>query len=229
MAAAQLTAKVYNETVRVLLFVLMLVQAPPKPPPVISDKSAADALRELTADYEKLSTAFAALQKQLSQILDDEQLANRQAVADLLHLSDALKDHVDKGELELSQKHHRVLIVMPEKALFRPGQAVLTPTGRSLVTALAKLVAGMPKRDVQISAHTDGTKTTLEKGDFKLSTERALGILVVFAAGGVAPSRLSATGYGPLRPLVPNSSGGGREKNRRIEITLAPSAPDLEP
>ena len=94
----------YNGAVRVLFFVLMLVQAPPpKPPPFSSDKSAAEALRELTAEYEKLSAAFAALQKQLSQILDDEQMANRQAVADLLRLSDALKDYVDKGELELSQ------------------------------------------------------------------------------------------------------------------------------
>jgi len=220
---------VYNGAVRVLLFVLVLVQAPPKPPPVITDKSAAEALRELTADYEKLSAAFAALQKQLSQLLDDEQMANRQAVADLLRLSDALKEYVDKGELELSQKKRQVLIVLPEKTLFRPGQAALTPSGRGLISALAKLVAGMPKRDVQIGAHTDGTKTTLEKGDFKLSSERALGILVVFASGGVAANRLSATGYGSTRPLVPNSSGAGREKNRRIEIILAPSAPDLEP
>jgi len=210
----------------------MLVQAPPpKPPPFSSDKSAAEALRELTAEYEKLSAAFAALQKQLSQILDDEQMANRQAVADLLRLSDALKDYVDKGELELSQKQHRVLIVLPEKTLFRPGQAALTPSGRALLSALAKLVAGMPKRDVQIGAHTDGpaSKSGIEKNDFKLSTERALGILVVFGAGGVPANRLSATGYGSTRPLQPNSSGAGREKNRRVEIIVAPSAPDLEP
>src|SRR5262249_62137653 len=89
----------------------------------------------------------------------------------------------------------------------------------------------MPKRGVQIGAHTDGPprKNGVEKDDFKLSTERALGILVVFASGGVAPNRLSATGYGSTRPLVPNSSGAGREKNRRIEIILAPSAPDPEP
>lgn len=177
------------------------------------------ALKELSAQYDKLSAAFDALQKQLQQILDDEQMATRQAVADFLKISDALREPVDKGEVELLQKQRQIQITITEKSLFRPGQAALTPGGRTLLQQLAKAIADM-KREVHIGAHTDpSSRKTVEKGDFRLSTERALAVLVALAGNGVAPERLAATGYGALRPLAPKPS----DKNRRIEILLPPS------
>jgi flagellar motor protein MotB len=200
----------YDRCVGTLAVCLVVAFAQPKQ----ADPRAA--LAELSDDYDKLTSAFQALQKQLQQILDDEQMANRQAVADLLRLSDALKEQVDKGAIELNQKGHQVQIVLPEKTLFRPGQAAVTMSGRMLLLALGKLLADMPNREVRIGAHTSakGGKT-VEKGDFRLSTERALAVLVVLAAGGVAADRLSATGYGSTRHLT----------DRRVEIFLIPTAP----
>ncbi|MGE3536434.1 MAG: OmpA family protein [Candidatus Tectimicrobiota bacterium] len=34
----------------------------------------------------------------------------------------------------------------------------------------------------------------------------------------IAPERLGTEGYGPLKPLAPNTTESGRQKNRRIEI-----------
>ena len=177
------------------------------------------ALKELSAQYDKLSAAFETLQKQLKQILDDEEMASRQAVADCLKISDALNTQVEKGDVEVVQKQRQILITMAEKTLFRPGQAQITPSGRQMLQQLAKVLADM-KREVHIGAHTDpGSRKNVEKGDFRLSTDRALSVLVVLAESGIAPARLAATGYGSLRPLAPKAS----DKNRRIEINLPPS------
>jgi chemotaxis protein MotB len=146
-------------------------------------------------------------------------MATRQAVADFLKISDALHAQVEKGEVDLVQKQRQILITIPEKTLFRPGQAQITPSGRQMLQLLVKAVADM-KREVQIGAHTDpGSRKTVEKSDFRLSTDRALSVLVVFTEGGVAPARVAATGYGSLRPKEPKAS----DKNRRIEINLPPS------
>jgi chemotaxis protein MotB len=194
---------------------LVLVQTQPKP--VMDDKTA---LKELSAQYDKLSAAFEALQKQLQQILDDEQMASRQAVADYLKISDALHTQVEKNEVELKQKQRQIQITIPEKTLFRPGQASLTPTGRTMLQQLAKVLADMPKRDVHIGAHTDpGGKKAVEKGDFRLSTDRAQAVLLLLAESGVAPGRLAATGYGSTRALAPKAS----VENRRVEIVLPPA------
>jgi len=35
---------------------------------------------------------------------------------------------------------------------------------------------------------------------------------------GIGADRLAARGYGPQRPLAPNTTAAGREKNRRVEF-----------
>src|SRR5262249_53444158 len=106
------------------------------------------------------------------------------------------------------------------------------PSGRQLLQELARVLAGMPKREAQIGVHNDiaaGRGLTLEKGDFRLSTERALAILVVLAQSGVAPQRLSATGYGPTRPIAPNTSDVARAQNRRVEVLLVAESSTAAP
>jgi flagellar motor protein MotB len=200
---------------------LLLLQAQPRP--VMDDRTALKELSgqydKLSAQYDKLTAAFEVLQKQLKQILEDEELGNRQAVADCLKISDALNAQVEKGDVEVTQKQRQIVIVISEKTLFRSGQAQVTPGGRQMLQQLAKTIADM-KREVHIGAHTDpGTRKTVEKGDFRLSTDRALSVLVVLAESGIARARLEATGYGSLRALAPKPS----DKNRRVEISLSPA------
>jgi chemotaxis protein MotB len=58
----------------------------------------------------------------------------------------------------------------------------------------------------------------------------------LFAAGGVAPRRLSAVGYADNRPVDSNDTAEGRSRNRRVtlliladplpEPEIAPAIPD---
>jgi len=49
---------------------------------------------------------------------------------------------------------------------------------------------------------------------------RAFSVITFLTSQGVNPTKISARGYGPYRPRVPNISAENREMNRRIEIVL---------
>jgi OOP family OmpA-OmpF porin len=84
---------------------------------------------------------------------------------------------------------------------------------------IAKLAAVMkkyPDLKITIEGHTDnvGGLTYNEK----LSQLRADAVKNYLAVKfGVEASRLTAKGYGPIRPIESNATKEGRQKNRRVE------------
>jgi len=53
-----------------------------------------------------------------------------------------------------------------------------------------------------------------------LSEERAKSVQSFLVSRGVAGSRLTAKGYGPDKPVAPNLTERGRDKNRRVEFVI---------
>jgi chemotaxis protein MotB len=56
--------------------------------------------------------------------------------------------------------------------------------------------------------------------NWELSAARATTVVRFLQEAGIAPERLIATGRAEYAPVAPNESPEGRQKNRRIEITL---------
>ncbi len=71
---------------------------------------------------------------------------------------------------------------------------------------------------IEISGHTDNT------GDYEkninLSLLRAKSVASFLIDNGIAPERLQTKGYGGLMPIDSNKTKAGREKNRRVEVTI---------
>jgi outer membrane protein OmpA-like peptidoglycan-associated protein len=88
---------------------------------------------------------------------------------------------------------------------------------------------------LEVQGHTD------DRGDRamnqQLSQRRADAVRLYLMEHGIAGARLSARGFGPDRPLVPNGSMSARAQNRRVEMhilqyadgTLAPAAAPFTP
>jgi len=55
-----------------------------------------------------------------------------------------------------------------------------------------------------------------------LSRDRARSVSNALASQGVHPSRLVARGFGESQPIASNNTAGGKAKNRRVEIHIAP-------
>lgn len=77
-----------------------------------------------------------------------------------------------------------------------------------------------PDTTAVIEGHTDNVGTN--EYNQKLSQERADSVVSYLVNElHVAPSRLSAVGYGETRPIADNSTMEGRQANRRIEAVIA--------
>jgi chemotaxis protein MotB len=110
-------------------------------------------------------------------------------------------------------------------ALFESGSADINPAAIPVLKELLKIIEAHSCR-VRVEGHTDNVPIFTEKyaSNWELSTARAVNIVKFFIEeGNIAPERLSAVGYGELRPLAPNDTPERRARNRRVEIVLATS------
>ena len=74
---------------------------------------------------------------------------------------------------------------------------------------------------VQLEGHTDNIgPADINK---KLSEERAKSVADYFKKSGIKEDRISIQGFGEDKPVSPNNTKEGRDKNRRVEIVLQPS------
>jgi chemotaxis protein MotB len=116
----------------------------------------------------------------------------------------------------------RIDIQLPDALLFGSGHANLQESASVL---LAKIVPELDRfnGDIVVEGHTDdlplGPRSPF-KSNWELSVARAFSVITFLTEHGTNPAKISARGYGPYRPRVPNISAENREMNRRIEIVL---------
>ena len=103
---------------------------------------------------------------------------------------------------------------------FDVDKATLRPDAAPVIDEISKLLAGDPALKLSIDGHTDGTGTA--ERNRELSKQRAESVLAALVAKGTAADRLSAQGFGPDKPLVPETDDASRAKNRRVELVRQP-------
>jgi flagellar motor protein MotB len=116
----------------------------------------------------------------------------------------------------------RIDIQLPDALLFQSGRADLQASAQEL---LLKLVPELNRftGDIVVEGHTDDLPLGAHspfKSNWELSVGRAFSVITFLTGQGADPTKISARGYGPYRPRVPNISAENREMNRRIEIVL---------
>jgi len=100
---------------------------------------------------------------------------------------------------------------------FDTDKAAIKPESEPALQEIEKLLAQNPTLTVLLVGHTDSTGEILH--NMTLSEARAKAVVAALTAKhGIAASRLSAYGCGPLAPVASNDSDGGRAKNRRVEL-----------
>jgi flagellar motor protein MotB len=116
----------------------------------------------------------------------------------------------------------RIDIQLPDALLFGSGHADLQDSAKGL---LDKLTPELNKfnGDIVVEGHTDDLPLGAHsrfKSNWELSVARSFSVITYLTDHGADPTKISARGYGPYRPRVPNLSTENREMNRRIEIVL---------
>jgi outer membrane protein OmpA-like peptidoglycan-associated protein len=83
---------------------------------------------------------------------------------------------------------------------------------------LAAFLESHPDIHVELAGHTDNVGS--ETYNVKLSEERAAVVRQALISKGIEEERLSAKGYGSMKPIVPNDTDEHRAMNRRTEMII---------
>lgn len=137
------------------------------------------------------------------------------------------KDILDASKLidkdtNISTEQGKIVMRIPGNTLFPPGKANLQKEGRPVLDQLIKTIKQYPLYKINIQGHTDDTAISSEMfpTNWELSAARATAVLRYFLDKGIEPTKLTATGFADIFPLVSNDTEEGRAHNRRVEIVL---------
>ena len=97
--------------------------------------------------------------------------------------------------------------------LFDFGKADIKPGSYGYLDEIAAILGQNPSLKVEVQGHTDNVGTAAFNQ--KLSIKRAQAVVDYLVSKGVAPDRLSISGFGFSRPVASNDTDEGRAKNRR--------------
>ena len=145
------------------------------------------------------------------------------AEAELQRIREALAKEIESGKAEVERDGARVIIRLAEQGSFRSGSADLQPAFTQLLDQVGKTIAQSNGR-IYIEGHTDNVPVVFNerfKSNWDLSGARAGAVADrISGVSGIAPGRMSVSGYADTRPLENNNTATGRSRNRRIEIIV---------
>lgn len=107
--------------------------------------------------------------------------------------------------------------------LFESGKATLLARSLPMLDEVARSLVAMPEiRRIRLEGFTDDQGGAAANLD--LSQRRVDEVRARLLAGGVAPERIEARGFGEERPVAPNTTPAGRARNRRVELVVVERA-----
>lgn len=203
-------------------------------------KTKLDAADRKTHDVETQANQMAsnlnATKDELKQLRDmkAEQDKRMAAIEDIRKQFAKMIEH---GDLKVAARHNQLIISLPAEVLFPSGSADLSKQGEYAVVEVAAVLKKFPGRRFLVVGHTDNqplgkpkdaTACTI-KDNWELSTQRALTVTHVLVTAGMDPKSVIPAGEGEHDPIAANTTGEGRQRNRRIEIALLPAISELPP
>ncbi|AEF83398.1 OmpA family protein [Leadbettera azotonutricia] len=139
--------------------------------------------------------------------MDKEKIASEIA-NEIAQIPDATVRVVDEG-----------VTISLENIQFEPDSAVLRQSERGKLDRIASILSRYPERDILVGGHTALAGTAEMRS--QLSAERAGAVAEYLISKKVrAADRVVVQGYGAERPLGDNRTEAGRQRNRRVEITI---------
>jgi len=105
---------------------------------------------------------------------------------------------------------------------FDTNSTVVRPGLYSEINRIADILRQYPNTLVRVDGHTDSQGSSEYNMD--LSKRRANAVRALLVQRGVADNRIESAAFGETMPVATNNTEAGRQKNRRVEIKIAPTA-----
>jgi len=95
------------------------------------------------------------------------------------------------------------------------------------INRVAGVLNQYPDTLIRVEGHTDSKGS--DEYNMDLSKRRANNVKTLLVMRGVAENRIEVAGYGKTMPVATNDTEAGRQKNRRVEIRIAPKVQTQTP
>ena len=129
--------------------------------------------------------------------------------------------------IEVSEKEIELLdtgMIRLQNINFDTGKATIKPESYPVLEEVAHILQQYPTLQIEVGGHTDDRGSA--KLNEKLSGDRAAAVLDYLKQNfpQISSSQFTSKGYGPTRPIAPNTTQLGRAKNRRVEFRVTNTA-----
>jgi len=131
-------------------------------------------------------------------------------------------------DLKAKVTEHEIKIELDADVLFDFDKYSLRPEAADSLREVGEVAKNYGKSPVLIEGYTDGKGT--HPYNIKLSDNRAASVKKwLVENAGVSGPRITTRGWGEAKPVAPNTNSdgsdnpAGRQKNRRVEITITTS------
>jgi chemotaxis protein MotB len=137
-------------------------------------------------------------------------------------LAEALKEQINRGEVEIETSGRKIIIRIREKGSFPSGSAELAPGYQHVMEEVRAVLATKPGT-ILVQGHTDDLpiNTSRFRSNWELSSARAVSVVHELLKGGqLDAKRFEVSGKAETAPLVNSKSAEARARNRRVEIII---------
>jgi outer membrane protein OmpA-like peptidoglycan-associated protein len=117
-----------------------------------------------------------------------------------------------------AKQTERGIVLTVGDVLFAFDKSTLLPGATRNIDILVEFLRKFPNRNLLIEGHTDSVGS--DDYNLTLSQKRADSVKEQLVAKGISLDRITTKGYGKQFPVASNDSEGGRQLNRRVEVTI---------
>lgn len=134
---------------------------------------------------------------------------------------DEVQKHINEMGIENVNvaKGDKGLTISIENIKFKADSSILLESEKEKLRQIAKILENYPDNDILVTGHTALAGSERERQ--KLSEERAKAVADYLITLGVKDSyHIFTKGMGANNPIADNSTEAGKQRNRRVEITI---------
>ncbi len=132
-----------------------------------------------------------------------------------------IKKHHLQGMVHVQVTNEGVAITFQAQILFASGSDRIRASAYPTLKDTAGLLGAL-SNSVDVRGFTDDVPIDTPRfpSNWELSVLRATQVVHFMIRQGLAPARLSATGFGRYHPVATNATAAGRQENRRVELVV---------
>jgi outer membrane protein OmpA-like peptidoglycan-associated protein len=131
-----------------------------------------------------------------------------------------LRKELERTGVSVHRDGDHITLNMPGNITFKTDSADLNAGFFDVLNSVGKVVNEFEQTVIEVAGHTDSTGTT--EYNQELSERRANAVAAYLKTRSVRGDRVITVGAGEGHPVATNDTPDGRQRNRRVELTLVP-------